>query len=84
MIVDIYQTNEKGTFLFLPPEVPFSSVPRSVLDTVGLLQFLNTLEVGMETLGVTHSEILADIERQGYSLHEARFKILDQGDLKEG
>ena len=79
MKVDIYQTNKKGTFLFLPPEEPFASVPRQVLDTVGLLQFLNTLEVGLETLGLTHSEILADIGKQGYSLHEARFKILDEG-----
>ena len=79
MKVDIYQTNKKGTFLFLLPEVPFSSVPRSVLDTVGLLHFLNTVEIRMETLGATHSEILRDIEHQGYSLHAATFKILDPG-----
>ena len=79
MQVDIYQTNKTGTFLFLPPGEPFSSVPRSVLDTLGLLQFLNTVEIGLETLGVTHSAILDDIGKQGYSVHEATFKILDPG-----
>ncbi len=79
MKVDIYQTNKQGTFLFLPSEEPFSSVPQPVLDTVGLLHFLNTVEIELETLGVTHSEILADIEQQGYSFHEATFKILDPG-----
>jgi uncharacterized protein YcgL (UPF0745 family) len=79
MKVDIYQTNKSGTFLFLLPGEPFSSVPRPVLDTVGLLQFLDTVEIDLETLGMTHSDILDDIGKQGYSLHEATFKILDPG-----
>lgn len=75
--VDVYQTNEKGTFLFLPQGAPFSIVPRQVLDTVGLLQFFNTVELAPDMVGVKHSEIRADLERQGYSLHGAKFKITD-------
>ena len=76
--VDVYQTNEKGTFLFLPQGAPFSIVPRQVLDTVGLLQFFDTFELASDVVGAKHSEIRADLERLGYSVHRAKFKITDQ------
>jgi uncharacterized protein YcgL (UPF0745 family) len=77
MTVDVYQTNKKGTYLFLPSGEPFSSVSQPVLDTVGLLQFLNTVELAAEMLGAKHSEIQADLEKQGYAIHEAKFKITE-------
>jgi len=77
MMVDVYQTNKKGTYLFLPSGEPFSSVSQPVLDTVGLLQFLNTVELAAEMLGAKHSEIQADLEKQGYAIHEAKFKITE-------
>ena len=77
MMVDVYQTNKKGTYLFLPSGEPFSSVSQPVLDTVGLLQFLNTVELAPEILGAKHSEIQADLEKQGYAIHEAKFKITE-------
>jgi len=54
---------------------PFSSVPQSLRDTVELLQFLNTMELAPEKSGAKPSEIQADLEKQGYAIHEAEFKI---------
>jgi uncharacterized protein YcgL (UPF0745 family) len=79
MTVDVYQTNKKDTYLFLLSGEPFSAVPQSLRDTVELLQFLNTMEFAPEKSGARFSEIQADIEKQGYSLHQARFKIVEQG-----
>jgi uncharacterized protein YcgL (UPF0745 family) len=77
MTADVYQTNKKGTYLFLLPGEPFSSVPQPVRDTVELLQFLNTVELSPEMRGAKHSEIQADLEKQGYSIHGAKFKITE-------
>jgi len=77
MKVDVFQTTKKGTFLFLRQGAPFSSVPRSVLDTVGLMQFFNTMDLALDTAGAKHSEIWADLEKQGYSVHQANFKITE-------
>ena len=77
MTVDVYQTNKKGSYLFLPPGEPFSSVPQAMLNAVGMLQFVNTMEITSEAVGSKHSEILADLEKQGYSIHEAQFKITE-------
>jgi uncharacterized protein YcgL (UPF0745 family) len=77
MTVDVYQTNKEGTYLFLPSGELFSSVPRSVRDTIGLLQFFNTMELAPEMVGAKHSEIQADLENQGYAIHEAKFKITE-------
>ena len=77
MTVDVYQTNKKGTYLFLLSGEPFSSVPQPVRDSVGLLQFFNTVELAPEMLDAKHSEIHADLEKQGYSIHEAVFKITE-------
>ena len=77
MTVDVYQTNKEGTYLFLPSGELFSSVPRSVRDTIGLLQFFNTMELAPEMVGAKHSEIQADLEKQGYAIHEAKFKITE-------
>lgn len=77
--VDVYQTKNKGSYLFLPSGDPFSSVPQTVRDSVGLLEFLNTVNITPEILGTRHSEILADIEKQGYSIHGAKFKITERG-----
>jgi uncharacterized protein YcgL (UPF0745 family) len=78
MIVDVYQTNKNGTYLFLPPGEPFSSVPQPVLDTVGPLEFLDTVELTPEALGVKHPEILADLKKHGYSIHEAKFQTVER------
>lgn len=78
MKVDVFQTRKKGTFLFLPQGAPFSSVPRQVLDTIGLQKFFNTMDLALDVVGVKHSEIRADLERQGYSVHQAGFKIKEQ------
>jgi uncharacterized protein YcgL (UPF0745 family) len=75
--VDVYQTNKKGIYLFLLSGEPFSSVPQSLRDTVELLQFLNTMDLAPEKSGAKPSEIQADLEKQGYSLHEAKFKITE-------
>jgi uncharacterized protein YcgL (UPF0745 family) len=77
MKVDVFQTTRKDTFLFLPQGAPFSSVPRSVLDTVGLLQFFNTMDLVLDAVGAKHSEIRAELEKQGYSVHKAQFKITE-------
>ena len=74
MTVDVYQTNKQGTYLFLPSGEPFSSVPQPVRDTVGLLQFFNTVELAAEMLGAKHSEIQADLEKQGYAIHKPNSK----------
>jgi hypothetical protein len=50
-------------------------VPQSLRDTVELLQFLNTMELAPEKSGAKPSEIQADLEKQGYAIHEAEFKI---------
>jgi uncharacterized protein YcgL (UPF0745 family) len=63
MIVDVYQTNEEDTYLFLPEHEPFSSVPRSVLDTVGLSEFLNTMELASEMKDGRRSEIVTELEK---------------------
>ena len=76
--MDVYQTNKKGTYLFLPQGEPFSSVSQTVRDTIGPLQFLNNLELAPDMWGAKHSEIQADLEKQGYSIHEAKFKITKQ------
>lgn len=77
MMVDVYQTNKQGTYLFLRSGEPFSSVSQPVRDSVGLLQFLNTVELAAEIWGAKHSEIQADLEKQGYAIHEAKFKITE-------
>jgi uncharacterized protein YcgL (UPF0745 family) len=77
MKVDVFQTTKKGLFLFLPQGAPFSSVPRSVLDTIGLLQFSNTMDLMQDAVGAKHSEIRADLEKRGYSVHQAKFKITE-------
>ena len=77
MMVDVYQTNKQGTYLFLPSGEPFSSVSQPVRDSVGLLQFLNTVELVPEILSAKHLEIQADLEKQGYAIHEAEFKITE-------
>jgi uncharacterized protein YcgL (UPF0745 family) len=77
MTVDVYQTNTEGTYLFLLSGEPFSSVPQPVRDTVELLQFLNTMELSPEMWGAKHSEIYADLDKQGYSIHGAKFKITE-------
>jgi uncharacterized protein YcgL (UPF0745 family) len=77
MTVDVYQTNQEGTYLFLRSGEPFSSVPQPVRDTVGSLHFFNTVELAPEMVGAKHSEIQADLEKQGYSIHEAKFKITE-------
>ena len=79
MTVDVYQTNEEGTYLFLPQGEPFSSVPRSVLDTIGLSEFLNTVELASEVKDGKRSEILTELEKQRYSVHKARFKVAERG-----
>lgn len=76
MTVDVYQTNKKDTYLFLLSGAPFSSVPQSLRDSIELLQFLNTMEFAPEKSGAKQSEIHADIEKHGYSIHQARFKIV--------
>jgi uncharacterized protein YcgL (UPF0745 family) len=77
MSVDVYQTNKKDIYLFLLPGEPFSSVPQPVRDTVELLQFLNTMELVPARPGTQQSEIQADLEEKGYSIHGAIFKITE-------
>ncbi len=77
MTADVYQTNKKGIYLFLRAGEPFSSVPQPLRDTVELLQFLNTVEFAPEKSGAKRSEIQADLEKQGYSFHRAKFKIAE-------
>ena len=33
------------------------------------------MEIAAEMLGAKHSEIQADLEKQGYAIHDAKFKI---------
>jgi len=77
MTADVYQTNKEGTYLFLLSGEPFSSVPQPVRDTVGMLHFFNTVKLAPEMVGTKHSEIHADLEKQGYSIHKAKFKITE-------
>jgi uncharacterized protein YcgL (UPF0745 family) len=77
MTVDVYQTNKKDIYLFLLPGEPFSSVPQPVRDTVELLQFLNTMKLASAKSGTQQSEIQAELEKQGYSIHGAKFKITE-------
>jgi uncharacterized protein YcgL (UPF0745 family) len=79
MTVDVYQTNKKDIYLFLRSGEPFSSVPQPVRDTVELLQFLNDMELAPDKPEAQHSEILAELEKQGYSIHGARFRITEHG-----
>ena len=78
MKVDVYQTNQEGTYLFLPQGAPFSSAPEPVRDTLGPLQFFNTMEFAPDAVGAMHSEIQTDLVKQGYSIHQAQFRIKEQ------
>ncbi|MGA2788294.1 MAG: YcgL domain-containing protein [Verrucomicrobiota bacterium] len=77
MTVDVYQTNKKDIYLFLRSGEPFSTVPQSVRDTVELLQFVNDMEFVPDKSGTQRSEILAELEKQGYSIHGAKFRITE-------
>jgi uncharacterized protein YcgL (UPF0745 family) len=81
MKVDVYQTNTDGTYLFLPRGAPFSSVPEPVRDSAGLQHYIDTMELATDAAGSNPSEIQTDLEKQGYSIHQAQFKIKEQ---KEG
>jgi uncharacterized protein YcgL (UPF0745 family) len=75
MSVDVYQTNKNGTYLFLCSSEPFSSLSQPLRDAIGPLYFLNTMELAPARLGTQQSEIQAELENQGYSIHGAKFKI---------
>ena len=74
MKVDVYQTNKEGTYLFLPRGAPFSSVPEPVRDSAKLQHFIDTMELATDAVGSNPSEIQTDLEKQGYSMHQAQFK----------
>ena len=75
MKLDVYQTNKEGTYLFLPQGAPFSAVPQPVRDSIGFLHFFDSMELAIGATEANHSEIRSDLERQGYSIHQARFEI---------
>src|ERR1041385_6884945 len=68
MNADIYNTAKNRTCLFLPQGMPFSSLPQTLLDELGSLQFWKTVELAPKMIAVDHKVVQADFQKQGYSI----------------
>jgi uncharacterized protein YcgL (UPF0745 family) len=79
MKADVYRTDKKDTYLFLPQGNPFSSLPQSVLNQLGALQFFKTVELVTVMFAANPDVIKADFLEQGYSIRVAELKFTIMG-----
>ena len=77
MKVDVYQTKQKTTFLFLPESESFSSLPQAVLDQFGTLQFWKTVELAPTIIAVNPDAVEADFQKQGFSVQRIEIKVTE-------
>jgi uncharacterized protein YcgL (UPF0745 family) len=77
MKADIYRTNRKDTYLFLPQGNQFSALPQCVLKVLGTLQFWKTMELTPNTASVIATVVELDFQKQRYSIRGAEVMVAE-------
>ena len=72
MNTDLYEATKSNTFLLVPAGGNPAGLPADILERLGRIHFLRTLELdGPELAGADPKAIRADLGRRGYLLLEA-------------
>jgi uncharacterized protein YcgL (UPF0745 family) len=76
MKADVYKTNQNFTFLIVPAGSQVECVPQQVIHSLGSLRLFKTIELDVSSMvGANPAEVRTDLERQGYSIRQVKFKI---------
>jgi uncharacterized protein YcgL (UPF0745 family) len=70
MCADIYRTDRSNIFLLVPQGANLETLPPEAVGGLGQLLFMKTRDLNDPLLSVDTTAINAELDRQGFSVHQ--------------